>query len=1440
MMNKNFEELTLVALKEVAKNKGLKGYSKMRKAELIELLKNTEVKGEDVKMENKVVNNGEVLVNGGNVEMKFVDGKLVNVAAPVVVEEVRGMNRLNFAKISKLDEKQQTTMLKYFADKAKRQSRLAFNIIKKESKNIKTVNMIRVEFDYEWKVIGKSKVAVLTREAFVQPAQESALIRQCNVVKGKLADGIMVANGDMTTDIITISFSQNLINGSKTAGPLFSEAINSVLEQQLSVDVNNKKELKLLYNANTGLVKFYEDGMEIKECEKVLTYKFMGITPSGLRSASIICAATHISTSSVKNLCVDRRNILLDKAMDGAFSYNFLDGNKFKTVKKLDKLFKDSTRITQCAPGSQDIMKMENYVVAKNIAMKAKFFNVLAQKVTDGNVFISVEALLEKYFKVKNIPVKYGDVNGTCAQYRGASLKCSGTAKRRKHIAFVSKKAFADDNIAFVVVDGKRYSKDAFLALDKEVQDKFWNNIEMLADLNAIKLEFFNPVFTLTKLKEAYVSDSESNMVVNMAMLQTAPQETIDLLVSRGRKQLAKIFRELGASFDVDDKGNIIPAGELDVESTKRINNAAQFIDYIYSCDPVKVLAMLPGVIKSKMNNIIKGARRMVNELKIDIDSVYSVVQSDPAAILGVNILAEDECFSIAFELEGIEIVSAVRHPISSTFAVSTFKVVTLEEVLRRINALPIGELSKEYIADAFMNAKGYVILPASEYLMEKHDGMDWDIDAMQFILDPEVVSILRRIPNIGSNISSENDWMRKTELNAELAIIERNFARPSFEKTNPDAGKDNSNAGNTSTAKAMEAIVSSYVSYNYSYSHVGNFVAKDFFLLDVANVGQIATAFYNNVCIRSAIKSEYVSTEVKEAIAKEFKNYYNCSGKKKYATVIEEMVDANSSKIVYDSNKLDCCEAIFRFAESNGTIEELDAFLLDCILLNRFLAETSIDAAKNRYFVYNMFNHAAIVRACGSDKNMEIKVTEDNSEANKIFADRYAKMGLTVLSDNNFFNVDMLHSFRKGATLDKLEEARANAIMDAKLTGRNPKDVALSVLDPLGVIRIKLQNFVNDLIVLTSKQLEAYVTSASSRMTRTAIIEEARALSNYGEIAACVYGVRNAYAAITTSAKEAVEFEEKSAKEYLKTVAVQGCRNMVTLGLSDVDAYTIGLVVVATMANDEGTKNVNPALFKVFEKEIIAFLAAKGLDNVGIVGEELMYAKNENNIVKLDTLVGQTIEIAEGKACLEDGTIIVAENKKAEITGQITVVNGKYTVVAAREFAEDNLSVGAYLNLDSRYLNIVGMTNAKNPNKFEASIYKVKDMKIAGNEYFNVVIGYNEAGEYRIEGCISGNKLMKESLATLELTASNFSVFTSKSGKKVFFLDGKDCEEMLQAMSAMVDEEICFENPEMPSFDHSDVNFTSAPIMNEEVAASLEDYSFDYSSFGFEEPVIS
>ena len=432
------------------------------------------------------------------------------------------------------------------------------------------------------------------------------------------------------------------------------------------------------------------------------------------------------------------------------------------------------------------------------------------------------------------------------------------------------------------------------------------------------------------------------------------------------------------------------------------------------------------------------------------------------------------------------------------------------------------------------------------------------------------------------------------------------------------------------------------------------------------------------------------------------------------------------------------------------------------------------------------MFNHASFVRAHGSDKNMNIIVTTDKEKANSIYAERFSTLGLhaTDMNSNNFFNIEMLTTETKGVALEELEAAREEAKAQAFARGVKAQPVALAVIDPLASIRNELTTFANDLIVLYTKLAENEVASLEGAAIREYVIKSAEQVENVAEINACLYAVNNAYATITTCSREVDTFEDKAAKDYMNTVAVQACRNMATLGLAGADAYTIGLCVAAIMCNEKGDATINPALIKVFEKELVAFLSATGVKNIGQIGESLMYAKNNGRLVKLADYVGTEVVIENGKAYLEDGTVIVAQDKKANIEGTISETEYGFAVVGERAYTEDNLSVGAYFKFDTRRVEINGMTNCKG-NFIPVSYEFHANYKVNNKPYFNVVVAYNAEGQYKIVGSMSTNSNIVTALEGLTLTNDNFKVFTNANGKSVFFLGGAECEAIASAMNA-------------------------------------------------------
>ena len=261
------------------------------------------------------------------------------------------------------------------------------------------------------------------------------------------------------------------------------------------------------------------------------------------------------------------------------------------------------------------------------------------------------------------------------------------------------------------------------------------------------------------------------SMVTAMAMLVANEAKASKLLLNKSIAGISKKFKQLGIKFEYAD-GNVNGV-ELDTEGLKALNNEGQFMSYLLKCDPAKTIAMFPGVVRSEFANIIKGIAKTISKAEIELEeSTYTVVQADKGVIFGTQILAEDEMFCAT--LEAGKEVAITRHPISALTAVTILKTVGLEEIIERILATNLSIDKKMFLINYYGRANQWCIIPASHRLMEKHDGMDFDIDAVQIIADQDVVEILKEIEDRGSVIkdTAEANADRNSETAEEKAIV--------------------------------------------------------------------------------------------------------------------------------------------------------------------------------------------------------------------------------------------------------------------------------------------------------------------------------------------------------------------------------------------------------------------------------------------------------------------------------------------------------------------------------------------------------------------------------------------------------------------------------------------------------------------------------------------
>lgn len=1419
--------LTVKELKGLAKEAGIKGYSTMRKAELVAVLEN-----------NKLNNKGEETMTIVNNTVEVVETVAVNNTKENKSDN-KGEKKMKDQLFNLVVEGNVVEIVNYVN---KRNNKKAFKMLKQESKNNNVIASYQIILKAVVEKGDETKTPYLDVEVAINVGIESNLTRAAKTETRKFADNGMVLTMEGTTEVVSINLDKSLYKDGKAY-----EAIRLRVFRMLSGKTKKFGESLNLIIAENGLARVsFTPDVELAEGEVLKQYKFAGVTASGLRTKSLVGASVKVKTVN-SEVDADRRTYLLDKSTDGCFCKSFMENGEFKALKNKAAQFKSAGRVTLGAPGSKEMSEVSTMVCFDNLAAGAKFEKlngevVDASSTKDGTCTMHT-SVPHKAAIENGVPVKESDYIGIWDQTRGAGSKDSADYKDRIDMATFARHLLSDKSaakVSYVIVEGERFdSWEAVVEAGKA--DTFFKNVQMITDENAMKMTNHNNVFKPVRLKMAYQSEMNLSMVTTMACLLADPQNAPTMLLNKALKGIAAKFADLGVEFNIEN--NQVTGYELMLENMG-LNNEAQLMTYLRKCDFKKTMQLFPGAVRSDFENVVKSIMRMITEGSVTLDrSFYTVVQADMAVLYGQQVLAENEIFCNTIEADRVAIT---RHPISELHAVTILNAVSMEEMVRRILALNISNFQKRHLINYMVAAKEVCIIPASHYLMEKHDGMDFDIDAVQIIEDKDVVDCLAKLANRGSVIrdTKEANEARHQETGMETAITkfmnqpELGLVRPQ-ETTNALTNEVEKVGGTSfiSTAAVNSTPVEKKI--DLSFSSIGDMI-NNYFENKIASVGEIANAFYNNALILLTLKSDDTTAEMKEAITKAFNRYYKCNGAVQYTSVIDR------TTVSYEVDKFDCAEAVFRFAESDGSTHSLIAYLEDCCDYNRYLAETSIDSAKNNYFIINMFKHSSIIATLGAKADCVAQLAQADATfgqiANKVYG----------LTENNYFKMNLVKLEKKNG-MSLVEYNKCNGtVTETRGNKTITKQAALAITDPLYNIKREMAKITNHLVVIAAKAIQEVVLSEEAEDLRNevkiaaSLVVEGRTPAELNKdakstgsllkaTAPSIDAIKKSYATLTLALNnnnDTQEIEGVSKVEFMKTVATNGIRNYIRHAFDDMTSIELGALVCNSLIADVSNEScgaINAALYKTCEAELIEFLSEIGFNNVGFIGEEISYAEANNRAVKISNFVGQNVMVVDGSAELEDGTSFVMKNRRANLNGTIVELNNKFYVQAIKEVAQADSEAGLFINVNKKFdAFCADMTNVDVLSyEFKATYEVNKATKV----YSAIVAKDAQDNEYLV-ACLNTRAGATDILKNMNL--DNLSIFSHKNNQghvsRVVYIPGQD----YMAATEVATEDM--------GFDFSDfsapVGFDLAEPTMDSMNAIEDAEGFNFSDFS--EPVFA
>ena len=1177
-------------------------------------------------------------------------------------------------------------------------------------------------------------------EMSIEHQKESTFVRAINKVAPsfkrygvqgisdkEIEDKNFAFEGKSCLDFITVKMNQNLqgINGNID----LEEQIFTALKKGIFIA---SKDTKFKYCSEEDIKNAIKEGWSIKE------YKFLGVTPSGIAQRAFIFLVSGIFDKNGKyNKIPDSfAREVLNEASGKCYGKYFLDKNdEFVVSEKSSDIYKLAVRQMLGYPSCKEVAYVKNAIIFDNMAEDASYLSKEGKVVKIDSCLDGTSFTNDSLFKGINIPTFY--LAGKVFQSRNkGALKASSQIKSQRDLVILAKaivdrhkgglKGLISENKIEIIYEDKKYSSSE---VTQELFDNVLKDIEMIGDNNCFKMKG-DRGFALTALKLGHESQSSMNSVL-IAMMQACDIErTNEFLFASSKKYICSQFKQIGINVILDEEQNVT---EIAIDNSVKKSNNSQMINWLLdSVEDIDLIA--PQLRKTAINNMMQSIKNKISYLNFPIDCKYSAIEADIAPVVcGQRILAFDECYMPSYEA-GIRLIG-IRHPVSTINSMMKFKNVSLEEIFNRIDSLRCKGLIKKFLKNFFAKAQDYTIIPASKDCQNVTDGCDFDMDAFILIKEPEVVDILwdRDIvmPYIDEDrkVDKDNGTLFKYDCHEEAHRLLINkgedplmslIMADSIEKdkeadakrVTTSAKKISSNWSKFKTSKNSKALNNS--SFSSAPEDIFSIIKKQ---MQTENepIGKISTNMYQLCNILSTLRDPEVSSEYKKKIAAVFKFELDCSGKSDYVSPLTDLIHISEEghKIIELSKEVS--GKVYRaFLNSNGSVKSVTAYITDIVtMLNRFAGETSIDAAKKAYVIYNIFKMTHVIVSYGSDKTM---VCEKHTASDNLFRDiveGFEEKGIKINGDN-IYDVDLLDMTQKSRTalgdlnnysvkqikqiIEALHEERRKGNAGKPITFDGKKISKFVVTDSLFRIKENLVNFTNELVVLVMDELLAKVMADDAKEKRAKVMDKAfnvaggvknaeKLLRVFDSTNVSIIQMETILRGNSRDIEETKEEKQNrySNVSYYKKAAIDKIRNTAYCVISDfIDPSNslspkaqIGLFLFAYLANkfELGMKQeikevpgMNNKFLDIFEECIRAYLFETGKEYRNF--SKIETALDGNKLLKFSELEGKNVSIYESFGATADGILVSVADKHITCEGEVVFENGNAYVAYTNEIA--------------------------------------------------------------------------------------------------------------------------------------------------------------------------